>query len=66
MIAQQLFYHKKWIESIQFLNTIVGFEAAYLEILETAEKEYEYESPSKYNKDGYKHLSANAINYPTS
>jgi hypothetical protein len=32
---------------------VKDFEARYDEILHLAETEYEYEPPSKYNKDGY-------------
>jgi hypothetical protein len=35
------------------INIVQGLESRYLEILETAKKEYEYEPPSKYYKDGY-------------
>ena len=34
-------------------NVVQAFENRYMEILETARREYEYEPPSKYNKDGY-------------
>ena len=32
---------------------VVGFEERYGEILDIADKEYEYEPPSKYYKDGF-------------
>jgi len=34
-------------------DAVADFEGRYLQILETAESEYEYEPPSRYYKDGY-------------
>ena len=34
-------------------EVVQGFESRYLKILETAKKEYDFEPPSKYYKDGF-------------
>jgi hypothetical protein len=52
---RELIHYRKNLNPDEFPeeNKVVGFEEEYLNILETAKDEYEYEPPSKYYREGF-------------
>lgn len=51
---QEMIHYRKNLNPGEFPeeNKVIEFEEEYLKILETAKEEYEYEPPSKYNREG--------------
>jgi len=54
-LIQKMIHYRKNLNPGEFPeeNKVIEFEEEYLKILETAKEEYEYEPPSKYNREGF-------------
>jgi hypothetical protein len=55
ILIQQMIHYRKNLNPGELLEEkqVIGFEEAYVKILEMAKDEYEYEPPSKYYKEGF-------------
>jgi hypothetical protein len=54
-LIQEMIHHRNSLdlEKPPYVNIVDKFEARYRDILAVAQREYEYEPPSKYYRDGY-------------
>jgi hypothetical protein len=54
-LIQEMIHYRKTLDSEEVFDAdkVKEFENRYDQILDIADKEYEYEPPNKYNKDGY-------------